>query len=66
MKWVLCVLDFFVGVFKDFGMNIFDLLMQIFQSMEDVGINVYIVLLKYVLDFLKLYRLRKVGKCNIE
>lgn len=66
MKWASRVSDFLAGVLKDLGMNILDSPMQIFQSMEDAGTNVHIVSPKHVLDFLKSYRSRKVGKCNIE
>lgn len=66
MKWASRVSDFLAGVLKDLGMNILDSPMQIFQSMEDAGTDVHIVSPKHVLDFLKSYRSRKVGKCNIE
>lgn len=40
MKWVINKLEFFLGVLKDFGMKIIELLLWIFNSLNDVGINV--------------------------
>lgn len=40
MKVVLKKLEFFLGVFKDLGMKIIELLMWIYESMNDVEINV--------------------------
>lgn len=40
MNWVLRYLEFLLGIFKDFGMKIIELLMWIFDSMKDLGINV--------------------------
>lgn len=64
MKWKN--LKKLLSILKDFGMKIIEFLLWIFKSMKDVKVNVQIVFLKVVLQFLKLFSFSLDEKCRIE
>lgn len=59
-------LKMLLSILKDFGMKIIEFLLWIFKSMKDVKVNVQIVFLKVVLEFLKLFCFNLNDKCRIE